>query len=379
MEWFLMQTDENLTRDMKQFVSSVLTAGIAVALWLVITLSSCQRDPYEDNGEVMTPVIPGWEITSRQHNLGANMRKMYFVTPAKGYVIGYNGYLMHTSDSGKTWTALNPGTDLHLESISFLDENNGFIAGKGGTDCLNEDCGKGSFLLRTSDGGDTWTKIFYDTLAFPESMIWYDANNALALLEYRLPSQTLVRQPARTVDGGNTWTLINTNSGIRYTSSLVNAGDAVYIAGSDGVIRSTDRGATWQVLPTPVHQTNGWYRIYFRNSNHGFIADNAGVYSTISGGNTWQRTDGALLYFDGMHFTDAFEGFCFNVVTQYQGGDFPQLLGSYVFSTDDGGNTWNQSELYKGFYSGNLTFPSDEIGYGINGVWFHTYRRKRTN
>jgi photosystem II stability/assembly factor-like uncharacterized protein len=364
---------------MKQRIRSALTVLKIFVVLPALTLISCLRDPYEENGEVMTPVIPGWEITSREHGLSYDMRKMYFVTPAKGYVIGYNGYLMHTADSGKTWTAQDPGTDLRLESISFLDENNGFIAGKGGADCLNEDCGKGSFLLRTTDGGDSWTKVFFDTLAYLESMIWYDLNNAVALLEYRLPSQTLVRQLARTDDGGNTWNLIDQDFGIRYTSSIVSAGDALYVAGSDGVIRSTDHGATWQVLPTPVHQTNGWSRIYFRDSNHGFIADNAGVFRTTSGGSTWQQTDGALLYFDGMYFSDSFEGFCFNVVTQYQGGDFPQLLGSYVFSTDDGGNTWHQSELWKGFYTGNLTFPSDEIGYGINGVSFHTFRRKRTH
>lgn len=347
----------------------------AFAVLLTLALSSCLRDPYDDY-EVITPTIPGWEVTRTDHSLASGMRKLFFVTPSKGFLVGYNGYLKHTSDSGKTWNALNPGTDLHLENVVFIDENTGFISGRGLSDCLNEDCDRGSFLLRTSDGGVTWDKVFYDTLAYLESMVWRDATHGIGVMEYRLPSNDRGKRFVRTDNGGDSWTVIDQAIPRTVTPSLVTFGDVCYIAGVDGVIKSNDFGVTWQVLQTPAHMTSGWYHIYFYNSNLGFIADNAGVYRTANGGQTWQRTDSDMAYFDGMHFYNATSGFCFNLVSQYQGGDFPVVLGSYVYTTTDGGMTWLKSELFKGFHAGSLSFPSEEIGYGITGSYFTTFRKK---
>jgi len=360
---------------MNRPLKNATLAAMAFAALMTIALSGCLRDPLDDN-EVVTPTIPGWEVTSREHGLTGILRKLFFVTPAKGFLAGYNGYLMQTADSGKTWTALNPGTDMHLENIVFLDENTGFISGRGTTDCMNEDCDRGSFLLRTSDGGVTWDKVFYDTLAYLESMVWKDASHGIGVMEYSLPSDVRGKRFVRTDNGGDTWTVSDQVIPRTVAPSLVTFGDICYIAGIDGVIKSTDFGVTWQVLQTPAHMTSGWFRIYFYNSNLGFIADNAGVYRTVNGGQTWQRADTDMTYFDGMYFYNATSGFCFNLVTQYQGGDWPVVLGSYLYTTNDGGVTWLKGELVKGFYPGSISFPSDGIGYGITGSHFTTFRKK---
>jgi photosystem II stability/assembly factor-like uncharacterized protein len=344
---------------------------MAVAV-LTLTLVSCLRDPYSDS-EIMIPSISGWEVTSTVHGLGADLRKLYFITPEEGYIIGYNGYLMHTADSGKTWSAQDPGTDLHLGNIFFVDENVGFISGRGMDDCLNEDCGKGSFLLRTVDGGNTWDKVLYDTLAYLESMAWTDASHGIGLMEYMLPSGSPDKKLVRTTDSGNSWTIIDQAVPYTVSPSLICIGNTCYLAGADAVIKSSDFGDTWQVLPTPPHLTGGWYRIHFHNSNLGFIADNSAVYRTANGGQTWQRTDSDMTYFDGMHFYNSSEGFCFSVVAQYQGGDWPVIIGSYVYNTSDGGVTWFKSELFRNFYAGSVSFPSDGVGYGLNGTYFHRF------
>jgi photosystem II stability/assembly factor-like uncharacterized protein len=359
---------------MKIPLKNTTLSAVALSAMIMLTVNSCLRDPYGDS-EIMIPEIPGWEITSTGHNLGANLRRMLFVTAEKGYVIGYNGFLMHTADSGRTWTEQDAGTDLNLGNIYFVDENTGFISGRGSDDCLNEDCGKGSFLLRTLNGGATWEKIFYDTLAYAESMIWRDALNGLAIMEHRLPSGTTVRSIARSDDGGTTWEMVS--QPFQYTAAplLTEAGNVYYIAGDDAIVRSTDYGATWQPLQTPPHLTGGWFRIHFNTATTGFIADNSAVYRTTDGGDTWQRTDSDMAWFDAMHFYNGYEGFCFNVMMQYQGGDWPVIVGSYVYSTTDGGMTWLKSNLYRNFYAGSVSFPTDEVGYGINGSSFHRFVR----
>jgi len=348
---------------------------IIVTVLSTIAFFGCLRDPYGDNS-VMTPEIPGWKITSTEHNLGSNLRRLLFVTPEKGYLIGYNGYLMHTADSGKTWTAQDAGTDLHLGNICFVDENVGFISGRGSDDCLNEDCGKGSFLLRTVNGGVTWDKVFYDTLAYLESMVWNDASHGLGVMEYRVSPESTARQLVRTNDAGDTWVPLDQAVSGTFAPSLAGFGDILYLTAGGTVIKSTDFGTTWQTLTTPSLMTGGWYHLWFFNSNLGFISDNSGVYRTANGGQTWQRTDSDMAYFDAVHFYNALEGFCFNVLMQYQGGDWPVVVGSYVYSTTDGGESWFKSGLYRNFYAGTVSYPADEIGYGINGTYFHKFSRK---
>lgn len=359
---------------MKIPLKSTTLSGIVGAAMMLMMLSSCLRDPYGDS-EVIIPEIPGWEITSTGHNLGVNLRRMLFVTPEKGYVIGYNGFLMHTADSGRTWTEQDAGTDLNLGNIFFVNESIGFISGRGSDDCLNEDCGKGSFLLKTTNGGVTWDKVFYDTLAYLESMIWRDALNGTGVMEHMLPSGTVVRSIVHSDDGGMTWDI--GSQPFPYTAAplMTEAGGVYYIAGDDAIIRSTDYGTTWETLQTPPHLTGGWYRIHFHTGTMGFIADNSAIYRTADGGQTWQRTDSDMTWFDGMHFYNGFEGFCFNVMMQYQGGDWPVIVGSYVYSTTDGGMTWLKSNLYRNFYAGSVSFPTDEVGYGINGSSFHRFVR----
>jgi photosystem II stability/assembly factor-like uncharacterized protein len=360
-----------MNRPLKTAALAVMTlAGL-----VTIALSGCLRDPYDDY-EVVIPTIPGWEVTSREHGLEGNLRKLFFVTPSDGFLIGYNGLLLQTSDSGKTWVSRNSGTDLHLGNIYFVNENTGFISGRGADDCQGGDCGKGSFLLRTVDGGENWDKVFYDTLAYLESMVWRDASHGIGVMEYRVSDQLSGRKLVRTDNAGDTWTVINQAIPQTMSPQLVNSGDVCYLAGSDAVIKSTDFGLTWQTLQTPAHMTGGWYRIYFYNSNLGFIADNSAVYRTADGGQTWQRTDSDMAYFDGMHFYDQYRGFCFTILMQYQGGDWPVIVGTYVYTTTDGGVSWLRSDLFKGFYAGSLSFPTDETGYGINGTNLHTFRKK---
>ena len=72
-----------------------------------------------------------------------SLRSIYFPSSSKGWIAGDNGTILHTSDGGKNWEKQTSGTSYNLNSICFIDENNGWAAGD-------------SIILYTSDGGLNW-------------------------------------------------------------------------------------------------------------------------------------------------------------------------------------------------------------------------------
>ncbi len=60
-------------------------------------------------------------------------------------VMGTLQIILRTTDGGVTWTSQFSGTGGRLRAVSFTDSDNGTVVGDGGT------------ILRTTDGGTTWT------------------------------------------------------------------------------------------------------------------------------------------------------------------------------------------------------------------------------
>jgi len=117
--------------------------------------------------------IPGGSSGSQWHwqnpfPQGNTLRGASFVDANTGTVVGDYGTIVRTTDGGNSWTVQASGTTQDLWAVSFTDANNGTAVG--GTI-------GGSTILRTTDGGDTWV---------PESN-----PGTVFLFDFRLPMQTM--------------------------------------------------------------------------------------------------------------------------------------------------------------------------------------------
>jgi hypothetical protein len=65
------------------------------------------------------------------------------LSQSNAVVVGNNGIILKTTDSGSNWILMNSGTTSHLNAVSFRNEQNGIAVGNG-------------VICRTSDGGDNW-------------------------------------------------------------------------------------------------------------------------------------------------------------------------------------------------------------------------------
>lgn len=107
-----------------------------------------------------------------------------------GWVVGDNGKILKTTDGGSTWTEQNSGQTLSLIRVHALDENHAWVTTNTST------------LLRTTDGGATWQTLTLQlgqnirSVYFTDTNSGFAANNTNSILS--------------TNDGGTTWSPVFT-------------------------------------------------------------------------------------------------------------------------------------------------------------------------
>ena len=348
-----------------------------IAILLTATLLfGCNKEPNNPEDDLVNS-IDGWEITKSNYDFDINPRDIYFVNPNFGFVVGYNGDIYKTIDSGKTWEKKNSGTTLHLFSVFFLNENVGFVSSQASSGCLDADCDKGCVLLKTTDGGETWTKTFFPDYTRILSLKFFNALNGIAIIytpEY--PNSRDDEYVAITSDGGINWNLLDLAI-IPYCDKLFSVDNFVFVAGENQkIFKSSDYGYNWQTINTPIEAYNSVRDIYFYNEQIGFIDGITSVYKTTNGGLNWIKTNFPFTNFGTIHFYDQNEGFNIEPVMVYEGGDFPTFKGSICYETKNGGDSWSTSDLVKSLYLGLTFFPQRNLGYGFNLSEFCTIKKK---
>ena len=132
------------------------------------------------------------------HSLGGGLFAVDFVDPAHGWATA-NG-VVRTVDGGATWIPVFiPGLDNTLLSVSFVDQQIGWVAGERG------------FMARSTDGGVTWQ---LQDLMLPPPPLGLPAANMVTAV-HAVSAQEAWCTTARdtihhTLDAGQTWTHVAT-------------------------------------------------------------------------------------------------------------------------------------------------------------------------
>ena len=123
--------------------------------------------------------------------------------------VGSPANMMVSHDGGATWTSNSMSNDCKmLFDIKMFDKNNGFVCA-----ASDEDMEKSNALiLKTSDGGKTWKKVYQSNrpfegtwkASFPTNKVGY-----VTIQSYNPDSNVKQQRIAKTIDGGETWNQIN--------------------------------------------------------------------------------------------------------------------------------------------------------------------------
>ncbi len=269
-----------------------------------------------------------------------------FIDGSTGWIIGGNGSLLKTTDGGLTWTSqdniLRTTPFLGL-SVTFTDAFNGLISMNNG------------LMLRTSDGGATWdllprtAMVLQKVRQAPDGSLW--GIGSLGAI-------------ARSTDGGLTWTPFSTGlTTVIFDIAFPDASTAVAVCGGGISIRSTDSGQTWTQSSAPI--ATDFASVSFRSATDGFaIQRPKSLLRTTDGGQSWSDTLFTVNELLQVRFVDEQTGW---LVSNSPGS---------VYKTTNGGQSWNfvaveQPRRYT-FYA---IYPSDAdnaILLGTGGAIFAT-------
>lgn len=237
------------------------------------------------------------------------------------------------------WTILDTPTEQNLVGIHFLDASTGITVGSNGT------------ILKTIDGGDTWTSVFSGGYDFIRGQL-------VGNVGYAISDQGTI---FKSLDVGNTWVSL-TFLGYALRSVLF-LDESFGFVGTQGgwIFRTINGGQTWSAFDTETSKIMRFF--HFKDQDEGFVVGDGGnLLKTIDGGQSW-------FPIDLQTSEDLFCIYFFDEDIGYITG-----TGGTVFKTINGGNDWQQINFPVATQLRTIFFTSLEEGYtiGNDGLIFHT-------
>jgi photosystem II stability/assembly factor-like uncharacterized protein len=281
-----------------------------------------------------------------------NVDDVQFLDARVGFLTSSTGQFDHeparirrTTDGGRTWHDVWTQPRTRLGWIAFADRRHGFVGGK-------------HFIVRTRDGGLTWTR---SPMRFPRTTPRW--TNTLLEPHFVTPSLGLaVADPAgwaygiflRTTNGGTTWANVR---GPRAVTDVSIVSRRTWFALGRRLYRSDDGGRTWRTLALP-RVPYSLAAVDFLDGRRGYVAGgyvamteaspSQAVWATRDGGRTWHRRyvnpehgfrPGGDNPFVRLRFVDARRGWATTGLCKCCPSG---PCAGNVYVTRDGGSTWRR-------------------------------------
>lgn len=234
----------------------------------------------------------------------AGFSRITFTTASIGWVTGNilpsgqrsstdtTAFIAKTNDGGETWQMLqNVGTiaECNLIGAYFHDESTGYAWGfKTGT------TGYEGTVAKTNDGGSSWTKLASASdQAFSLYEMkggWVSQQTGWALAMSGTSSWTKGKL-LKTTDGGASWTEQDSQTGQTLQAMYFHDATTGWVVGDKGAIaKTTDGGLTWnQQTSTSTRRLNN---VEFMNIDVGIVVGEYGIMlRTNDGGATWTGSE----------------------------------------------------------------------------------------
>jgi photosystem II stability/assembly factor-like uncharacterized protein len=203
-----------------------------------------------------------WEILNE--GFKGSINTIDFVDEYIGWIAGSNGTLLKTNDGGENWDTVPIDENWDITQIDFINESVGWAIG---SMCNSLACY--GIIIKTNDGGFNWTMQKQILEIIFTSIYVIDEYN-VCVLDYN--------KIYKTTNGGTNWIDISPNLVNRNYQSLwfqnPNTGVVVgsYLVGTvdkGTIIKTTDGGISWN--EKIVSQFNSIFDLQFLNDSIGYF------------------------------------------------------------------------------------------------------------
>ncbi len=170
--------------------------------------------------------------------------KVFFLNPREGWSVGNKGYILHTTDSGMHWEHRKSGDpQFFLRTIFFNDSEIGWATGARVSD------GWTGIILSTKDSGQHWrvqhkkqNAWFNSIFIAGQQTAWVIGNPEYSDYCYLL----------KTEDGGKTWTEKGFDNIGRSEISFIDRNRGVISSDKGWIVITNDSGKTWTKKRMPL-------------------------------------------------------------------------------------------------------------------------------
>ena len=296
-----------------------------------------------------------WNVQHHAGGTSSGLRNVYFIDPMNGWAAG--GDLLKTIDGGKSWSLVTLDSNYYCNAVYFVDADTGIVVGGDG------------YVSRTTDGGKSWLseKMDYYISAYLDiygltAITFTDKQTG-----YIVGAGYYGNEIYKTTDCGRTWqwnewALKPKVYGLS-DISFINKEDG-FIAVDTYVLKTTDGGATWQKDSVGNYNNNS---VFFTDSLNGYVvgmgADHPYIYRTTDGGESWMKYSSSVMTEDALfkvRFADKSNGWAV-------GGT------GIIYRTTDGGSNWI-SQREKNYNFNSIYFTDENTGWAVgdSGIILHT-------
>ncbi len=239
-----------------------------------------------DNGTIGTVYGHGDTLYQTTHYSGCcPINDLFFLTKDTGFLIYSQqayGILLRTNDGGNTWSP--PGCNLpspNEQDIQYLTTDMGYCI-------LGYNYYEDSGMFRRCIDGNSFDTLLPGYRFDDNSKVYFTGINSGFILARDAGDHPLV---IRSTDMGNSWNTVLASNGSAFRCIHFPSSDHGFIAGDSGrVYKTLNNGVNW--TESVIDPGISWLDIFFMNDSCGFVVGTGGnAYYTADAGMTWVKQE----------------------------------------------------------------------------------------
>jgi|GEM_PF-2134318 len=309
------------------------------------------------SGVILKSTDGGVTWQNRNSNTSVSLVNLCSIGNNNVWALG-DSVISKSTDAGETWRIINT-TGNSFVKIKFVNLNTGWALNKEGS------------LYRTDNGGESWLLVINNIAKYKGPISLSVFQNGMYVAYYAMMQQASSEGIVNlSTDGGNTWASYSAPGNIN--DIFIGDVNKAWLAGESGAIYFTSNfGQSWQTQTVSSNSLT-FKGTAFTDDNNGWAIAQRAIIRTTDGGTNWKLLPYSMLSFYnyyGIAFPDANNG---TVVGNYN--SIMEMPIGAIFHTSDGGNSWVKQNIdnLQGVYSTAFSDVNNGVVVGSSGAVYKT-------